>query len=201
MSSPSILPVHNSDQPVELLIRQMSAADLEQVQAIDQLSFALPWPQRAFRYELEDNPHSRQWVAEIVIAKEPHQQSGNLDSPPGNIAGYLVMWLILDEAHIATVAVHPDLRGMGIAQELLAAALNEAIQLGSTVATLEVRAGNEIAQKLYRRFGFQIVGKRPRYYKDNQEDAIIMTTGKLDQKMHHWLKAQGWKKDHFKPGD
>ena len=101
---------------------------------------------------------------------------------------------ILDEAHIATLAVHPDLRGHGIAQELLSVALIESIRRGAITATLEVRAGNKIAQKLYNRFGFQVVGERPRYYKDNQEDALIMSTSKFEDSTISWLKNEGWRR-------
>jgi ribosomal-protein-alanine N-acetyltransferase len=91
--------------------------------------------------------------------------------------------------------VHPDFRGLGISRELLAAALIDAIQQGTRQATLEVRAGNEIALRLYRRFRFEVVGLRPRYYQDNHEDALIMTAFNLDNGYLHWLETGGWKKD------
>jgi ribosomal-protein-alanine N-acetyltransferase len=174
-------------------IRRMEEGDLEQVQMIDQLSFSLPWPAKAYRYELKENPNSLQWVAEAVSVEQQEQEA-----PIRGVVGVIVVWMILDEAHIATIAVHPDFRGRGIAQELLAVALTEAIRRGASQATLEVRSGNVFAQKLYRRFHFEIVGLRPQYYQDNQEDALIMTNRYLGVKYLDWLRREGWKQD--RPG-
>jgi ribosomal-protein-alanine N-acetyltransferase len=107
----------------------------------------------------------------------------------------IVVWLVVDEAHIATIAVHPDYRGQGIAQELLCAGLIESIERGMRSATLEVRAHNLAAQSLYRRFRFDEAGVRPRYYRDNFEDALIMTADQLDVRYLQWLRAGGWKKN------
>jgi ribosomal-protein-alanine N-acetyltransferase len=171
-----------------ILIRRMQAADLEQVQAIDKISFTLPWPESAYRYELFENQRSLLWVAE---AFEPGGSQ--------RVVGMVVVWLIVDEAHIATIAVHPDYRGQRIAQELLCAALVESIEKGMRNATLEVRAGNLAAQRLYRRFRFELSGVRPRYYRDNFEDALIMTTHKLDENYLLWLKDGGWKSNAGQP--
>jgi ribosomal-protein-alanine N-acetyltransferase len=165
-----------------ILIRHMQADDLEQVHAIDKISFSMPWPESAYRYELFENQSSLQWVAEAL---EP---DGGL-----RVVGMVVVWLVVDEAHIATIAVHPDYRGRGIAQELLCAALIEAIERGMHSATLEVRAHNLAAQRLYRRFRFEEAGVRPRYYRDNFEDALIMTADKLAQDYVKWLKEGAWK--------
>jgi ribosomal-protein-alanine N-acetyltransferase len=90
------------------------------------------------------------------------------------------MWLIIDEAHIATLAVHPELRRQRIARKLMCVALTEAAQAGAISALLEVRAGNAAAQNLYRDFGFEVVGRRPHYYRDNQEDALLLTLANLN---------------------
>lgn len=155
----------------------MNSNDIEQLNAIDQASFSMPWPKRAYEYELNENPHSRLWVAEVTY-------------PDGSkrVAGMIVLWLIIDVAHIATLAVHPDLRGQGIAKYLLATAIRAGIQNGASEATLEVRAGNKIAQKLYRLFCFKVVGRRPHYYQDNKEDAVIMTVYNLDDEYLAWLE-------------
>jgi ribosomal-protein-alanine N-acetyltransferase len=169
-----------SANPVDTIsIRSMSSADLEQVLAIDRMSFSMPWPASAYIYELDENPLSLLWVAENGTADDEKQ-----------IVGMAVAWLILDEAHIATLAVHPDYRGQGIARRLLAVALKEAILKGMKEATLEVRANNLAAQNLYRQFGFEIVGSRPRYYKDNHEDALIMTVHALDSSYIEWLEME-----------
>lgn len=153
-----------------ITIRLMQKEDLPQAQEIDKLCFTLPWPQGAFEYELEHNPRSVLWVAEVT-------------KPDGGkqVAGLIVLWLILEEGHIATLSVHPDYRKQGIAGSLLQTALIEAARQKCSEATLEVRETNIPAQNLYRKFGFEIIGRRKHYYKDTNEDALIMTILKLDQ--------------------
>ena len=114
-----------------IFIRPMQIGDLEAVQAIDRLSFSMPWPASAYKYELEENPLSMLWVAEEAPTKGETQ-----------IVGLIVVWFIVDEAHIATIAVHPDHRNKGYAKALLATALRAAINKGYLKATLEVRANN-----------------------------------------------------------
>ena len=145
-------------------IRRMMLEDVEQVHQLDVLSFSLPWPERSFRYELTKNPASRMWVV------EEHSEE-----PGKNVIGMLGLWLIVDEVHIGTLAVHPDYRKQGIAQKLLIASLREACKEGAAKTYLEVRKGNLAAQALYTKFGFKISGIRPRYYSDNGEDALMMT--------------------------
>ena len=161
-------------------IRPMRSNDLEQVQAIDRLSFTLPWPDSAFRYELLENKRSRLLVAEVEL-------------PDGKplVVGEVVIWLVLDEAHVATIAVHPKYRRQGIACALMAQVMKDIIRLGVRQATLEVRAHNTAAQELYRGFRFTVVGRRLRYYQDNQEDALIMTVDDLDESYIEWLEAGG----------
>jgi len=161
-------------------IRAMQAGDLVQVQYIDRNSFSLPWPTSAYNYELT-NPKSLLWVAEIPG-----------EGKPPKIIGMIVMWLIVDEAHIATLAVEPEYRRQGIGRNLLAAALRIAVQIGMREATLEVRANNLEAQSLYRKFMFEIVGFRPRYYRDNSEDALIMTMKNLGKTYLDWLDNMDW---------
>lgn len=170
----SALPITSIAQ---ITIRPMLDQDLPEVRAIDQISFTMPWPASAYDYELHENAGSLLWVAE--------------DSRPNGIrkiVGMVVVWLIVDEAHIATIAVLPEYRGQGIATELLKTALTEVIRVGFTIATLEVRINNIFAQNLYRRFGFEIVGARPRYYRDNNEDALIMTVKGLDSEYLEWME-------------
>lgn len=174
----------NLEPSTAIQIRPMLIEDVEQVHAIDLASFGMPWSERSYRYELLENPHSSLLVAETRI--------------PGSsplVVGAIVTWLIEDEAHIATISVHPDYRGRGISRILLASALIDAIQQGISQATLEVRAGNTIALALYRRFQFEIVGLRPRYYQDNHEDALIMTATHLDNGYLRWLETEGWNKN------
>ncbi len=139
-------------------IRPMTAADLPAVQELDHLSFSQPWPKDSFAHELT-NPGSRCWVAEL----------------DGRVVGALVIWRVLDEAHIATLATHPEARRRGIGRELLQTGMNAAYAEGARLYHLEVRAGNQAAIQLYTAFGYEIVGRRPAYYKDNGEDALLMS--------------------------
>jgi [ribosomal protein S18]-alanine N-acetyltransferase len=145
----------------------MTLEDLPAVMDIDRLSFPLPWPERSYRYELLENPASHMLVAAQPAAGGPRP------------VGFIGFWQIIDEAHISTLAVHPDHRREGLGADLLTAALDLATQLGSDMATLEVRVSNEAAVNLYHKFGFRIVGRRPRYYRDNDEDALLMTVRNL----------------------
>jgi [ribosomal protein S18]-alanine N-acetyltransferase len=175
----------NAPKPPEnnaISIRPMKSEDLQQVQSIDRLSFSMPWPGSAYEYELYENPLSLLWVAEA------HTPEGE-----ALVVGMIVVWLIVDEAHIATIAVLPAYRSQGIARCLLVTALQEVIRRGFQIATLEVRSGNNAAQNLYRRFGFTTVGVRPKYYRDNNEDALIMTVYNLDQAYLNWLEKNTWK--------
>ena len=150
---------------MNVMIRKMTLDDIEQVIAIDRVSFSLPWPERSFRYELTDNPASRCWVAEV----------------DGKIVGMIVVWLIVDEVHVATIATHPEFRRQGIAKNLLAYALQHMSTEGAQSSFLEVRASNLAAQDLYRKFGFEESGVRRRYYRDNDEDAILMTLSAIPE--------------------
>jgi ribosomal-protein-alanine N-acetyltransferase len=152
-----------------VLIRPMTVADIGEVIVIDRLSFPVAWPERSYRYELTENP------AAYLLVAERHA------SPRSRLVGYIGLWLLVDEAHISTIAVHPTDRGQGIGRALLLAGLEWAARKGAELATLEVRASNEAARRLYRKHGFEVVGRRPGYYKDNQEDAVLMTLSSLRQ--------------------
>jgi ribosomal-protein-alanine N-acetyltransferase len=148
---------------MKLIIRKMTLDDVPAVVDLDQKSFSLPWPERSFRFELTDNPASRCWVAEV----------------DRKVVGMIVVWLIVDEAHVATIATHPDFRRKGIAKRLLSHALRKLIEQGARSSFLEVRESNLAAQELYRKFGYEETGRRRRYYKDNDEDAILMNLSSL----------------------
>jgi len=145
-------------------IRRMTVEDVPAVAQLDQLAFTLPWTERSFHFEVTSNPASRCWVAEQA----------------GRIVGVVVAWLLVDEVHIATIATHPDVRRQGIARALLAHVLKLGAEEGAVSSFLEVRAGNLVAQAMYRKFGYEESGRRPRYYKDNGEDAILMTLEPLN---------------------
>ena len=143
--------------------------DIPAVMEIERASFSLPWSAGIYRYELRDNPYA------FYLCVRTTEQ--NLPS----IAAYGGIWLYLPEAHVSTIAVHPRLRGLHLGAWLLAAMLVRAAREGAEEATLEVRVSNYVAQRLYRTFGFRVVGRRPRYYSDNKEDAYIMSLSPLDR--------------------
>jgi ribosomal-protein-alanine N-acetyltransferase len=149
--------------PLALRIEAMRVADIPEVQAIERASFTSPWPPQAYRSELETNR-----LAMYLV--------GRMD---GRVVAYAGVWLMVDEAHITTFAVHPSWRRRRIGERLLLTVLDLSLDRGAREATLEVRLSNLPARRLYEKYGFRPVGLRPRYYTDNGEDALIMTTEPL----------------------
>lgn len=141
-----------------LIFKSMTLEHLNQVLEIEEVSYPAPWSYYAFAYELLQNN-----LAHYIVAL-----SGN------KVVGYCGMWLILDEAHITNVAVHPDSRQKSIGESLMLEMIRLALKNGSTRMTLEVRPTNTAARRLYEKLGFVENGRRKRYYTDNNEDAIIM---------------------------
>jgi ribosomal-protein-alanine N-acetyltransferase len=146
-----------------VVIEDMTLDDIDPVQVVERASFPVPWPANAFRHELTQNKNAR-----YIVAKEGD-----------HIVGYAGLWMSLDEAHITTVAVLPDYRRRKIGERMLVALFDRAARLGAEWLTLEVRASNLPAQRLYEKYGFRPAGIRRRYYSDNNEDAIIMWTERL----------------------
>lgn len=142
----------------EIWVRPMMSTDIDGVLAIERLCFPTPWSHEAFKSEIEGNHCAR-----YVVAEEG-----------GLVRGYGGMWIILNEAHITNVAVHPDFRGVGIGEAIMKALINTAAQLKVDGMTLEVRVSNKIAKNLYEKLGFTGVGVRKGYYSDDGEDALIM---------------------------
>ena len=147
---------HGSTPDIE--IRRMTIDDLDAVTAIEEATFAIPWSRESFRQELERNVAARY----LVAVKD------------GRVVGYAGAWIILDESHITNIAIEEGERGQGIGRKLTEALMQYISNLGAAYATLEVRVSNERAQNLYKSLGFVSVGKRKRYYEDNQEDAFLM---------------------------
>ena len=146
--------------PLKVVIAAMRLEDLEEVQRIEEASFTTPWPPNAYRSELLTNR-----LASYLVARIGER-----------IVAYGGMWLMVDEAHITTFAVHPAWRRQRLGERLLLAFLDLARDRHAREATLEVRLSNLPARRLYEKYGFRPVGVRPRYYSDNNEDALIMTT-------------------------
>jgi ribosomal-protein-alanine N-acetyltransferase len=144
-----------------LLIRRAGLADVSAIWAIEKVSFPTPWSRWTFLAELG------QGKSHILVAGP---------APPYSWQtwGYLVFWVVLDEMHILNLAVHPDHRRQGTARRLLAEGMALAQTLGAKIAWLEVRPSNHAAQALYESFGFKEMGRRPGYYDDTQEDALLL---------------------------
>jgi len=149
--------------PVRLLVEPMSIEDLPDVHRIERASFSVPWPDDAYRSEIQGNR-----LASYLVARAD-----------GELVAYGGIWLMVDEAHITTFAVDPAWRRQRVGETLLIALMDLAIGRHAREATLEVRLSNLAARKLYEKFGFRPVGVRARYYSDNGEDALIMTTEPL----------------------
>ena len=147
--------------PVE--IAPMELGDVSAAREIEARSFRTPWPAYALEQELTANR-----LARYVVAR-----SG------GAVVGFGGVWLMVDEAHITTFAVHPDWRRRGVGRRMLVALLEAAQGMRAARMTLEVRASNLAAQALYAELGFVEAGRRVAYYTDDGEDAIIMTTPAL----------------------
>jgi len=148
----------------EVMIRSMELRDIERVHEIDTISFSMPWPIKSYHFDLTRNPAARMWVAEIE----------NMGCR-SEVVGMLVLWFIIDEAHIGTIAVHPEFRRCGIGEQLLCKALDGIRTEGARRVYLETRRGNVAAQSLYKKSSFKITGVRRMYYRDNGEDALIMS--------------------------
>lgn len=151
-------------------IRRMTLDDIKAVMEIEHSSFSLPWSERSYRFDLVKNPNARLWVAEIAD-----------DQKNMILAGMIGVWLIIDEVHIGTIAVHPNYRRQGIGRVLLVHALQDASREGAQVCYLEVRKSNLGAQALYNKLGFKTVNVRRHYYHDNGEDALLMTLDDINR--------------------
>ena len=139
-------------------IREMKESDLEEVLEIEKRSFADPWSRKLFKETLAF-PHSVNFV---------------LIGAAGALLGYINFYLIGDEAHMLNLAIHPDSRKKGLATQLLRHAIALLKSRNATEFFLEVRESNQEAIDLYRKFGFQFIGRRKRYYVKTNEDALVM---------------------------
>lgn len=143
-------------------IEPMRRSDVAAVSAVERRSYPTAWQEGAYYTELANRS------ACYLVAR--------LD---GAVVGYAGMWVIMDEAHITTIAVDPDHRGRKIGERLMNELLTEAMARGAMRATLEVREGNVVAQRLYRKYGFREAAVRRGYYTDNNENALVMWVDEL----------------------
>jgi len=131
---------------------------IDDIIAIENLSFSIPWSKKTFWDELKNNEFAIYLSAKVE----------------DKVVGYAGMWKIVDEGHITNIAVHPKYRQMGVGSKLLEALMKRANTEGITKMTLEVRRNNKAARHLYEKYGFTVYGIRKEYYADNGEDALIM---------------------------
>jgi ribosomal-protein-alanine N-acetyltransferase len=192
---------------MKYVVRPMRYEDIEAVGEVERECFTTPWPASAYRRELRDNRLGRYLVLIQVrddVPTTPRPESPADDSAHSvrravgqllrpfsrpsltpvaasneRIVGFAGMWLMLDEAHVTTIGVKPELRGQGLGELLFATLIEIAMEVGARRATLEVRVSNYLAQALYRKYGFHDEGVRRRYYSDNNEDALIMWSDRL----------------------
>jgi ribosomal-protein-alanine N-acetyltransferase len=157
-----------ADRPDRMEIVRMSTNDIPDVSRIERASFTTVWPTDAFYNELSTN-------------KLAHYFVGKLD---GRIVAYGGIWVILEDSHITTVAVDPNLRGRGLGEAMVLKLIDEGIERGAAWMTLEVRESNVSAQQLYRKYGFTTVTTRKGYYSDDNESALVMWAGNLKSELY-----------------
>lgn len=165
----------------DILLRELQKQDLDEIIEIEKISFG---------------PH--RWSYESFVS-ESVNRLGNyftaINKKTHKVIGYCGFWLVIDEAHITTIAVHPEYRRQGIGELLLQKMINAGYEKEAKWFTLEVRASNISAQNLYYKYGFKSLGLRRKYYQDNQEDALIMWTeniweSKFKDKFHELQKKR-----------
>lgn len=166
-----------------LTLRYMQVSDLSEVVDIDNASFKPPWPERSYRFEINESQISYMVVLEKREERQIIGLRRLLNALRGQeqdtewtplIAAYGGLWKIADEAHISTIASHPDYRGLGYGEIVLLGMIRKAIELGAQYVVLEVRVSNSVAQNLYHKYGFTIAGTKPGYYHYDGEDAYDM---------------------------
>lgn len=192
-------------QRITYRLRPISDEDIPQVTEIDHESFPGEWLFHSHTsYKQEIHNSSAHYIVACIrsgfgtkLTREDSKEISWLNRlfdyrraiPAGKeqsdlrtkeyVVGFAGLWALLNEVHIIAVAVRNNYRRMGIGEGLLISTIEMASQLNANVITLEVRASNEIAQALYKKYGFRIVSSRPKYYSDNDEDAILMSTGDI----------------------
>jgi len=185
----------------DVIVRPMEPGDITQVAEIDRQSFLTPWTPATYGRDLR-SPLMSYVVARIPDGCAPPEDRPQEASEPQGlqaivralrnvigtppavptddcVLGYGGLWFMVDEAHITTIAVRPEWRRRGVGELMLIALAEKALSRGERILSLETRVSNQPAQRLYEKYGFAVVGRRLRYYSDNHEDALIMSTDRL----------------------
>lgn len=164
----------------KLRLRYMQIKDIPDVMDIDHVAFIPPWPERSYRFEINESQISYMVVLEKVEQREITGWRRLVNNWRGNevehesqalIVAYGGLWKIADESHISTIASHPDYRGNKFGEIILAGMIKRAIILKAEYMVLEVRMSNTIAQELYKKYGFIEHGVKKNYYHHDKEDA------------------------------
>jgi len=170
------------------IVEPMRMRDIPTVHHIEERVFSLPWSTTAFTHELLHNKASEYlvlkyepWIgAQNTASSAPRRRLGaSLRRLDRSLLGYGGLWMMVEEAHISTLALREAWRGHGLGELLLVSLIEVAMGCNAELLTLEVRVNNRVAQALYAKYGFEKVGYRRRYYSDNGEDAHIMSTGDI----------------------
>ncbi len=174
--------------PPEVVLRPMRFEDVPQVVAIDRQAFPIPWSASVYRYEIAQNPLSEMVVASLyeplaarerpasLLARLADRLRGRPSDPYRHraVVGYGGFWFTRGEAHVSTIAAHPDYRRRSVGELLLAGMIRRALTLDVRFLSLEVRVSNAPAIALYEKYRFHPAGIKPGYYRDNHEDAYDM---------------------------
>lgn len=176
-------------------LRPMALKDVDEVHELDKLAYPIAWPVNVYTREIAANT-SLFFVLEIPGCAPA---SDNLlrrllrggDDTERQLIGFSGMWYVIDEAHVSTIAVHPDWHGNGLGDLLFWNMLRHAFYLGVAKLTLEVRVSNTIAQNLYRKYGLDVIGLRKGYYSDNGEDAYMMINSEFTPEYQKWVIERG----------
>jgi ribosomal-protein-alanine N-acetyltransferase len=198
---------------VRFAVEPMRVEHVPAIGAIERRSFNQPWPAQAYRKEIQQNKMAHYLVAKRLDAPAlslqdldleqalperelslvgrftrffrptPEPTRPELEAELRRLVGYAGLWLMVDEAHITTIAVHPAYRGSGLGELMLVHMVDIAREIGARWLTLEVRKSNSVAQALYHKYTFKEMGVRRRYYSDDGEDALIMWTESLDSEV------------------
>ncbi|MCD4686173.1 MAG: ribosomal protein S18-alanine N-acetyltransferase [Anaerolineae bacterium] len=182
--------------PPPFILRPMRLDDIPQVLAIDRAAFPISWSAKTYEFEISNHDTSHLAVLELPDDSTPAPRGirsllqrllgGQLS---GIVVGYGGCWIIAGEAHISTIAVHPNFRRRGLGELLLVGMLQRAIIWNSEYSVLEVRESNLTAQALYEKYEYTAIGRRKGYYRDNSEDTLLMEIRPLDTAYHARLNA------------
>jgi [ribosomal protein S18]-alanine N-acetyltransferase len=161
---------------VEVRIREMVAADLDRVIAIERASFTTPWTLDTFQGLLR-RADADLFVAQVADGPAAVDGSAVADGAAvadGPVVAYAAVWMVVDQAELGDIAVAKEWRGRGIAKQLMDKVLDHVGRRGVREIFLEVRPSNHEARRLYERYGFEAIGRRKNYYSRPREDALVL---------------------------